>query len=337
MKITSVLAQKLTEQVMQILPYPVRITDEEGYVIGSVDKEQIGKLQEDAAAAIKKGTILGTKNDVHIPIQGQNKIIGAINISGDPCVIEPFADLIRMMTNLFIRQNQSDNKIKEQLRDEFIYQWIFRDAYDASFCDQAKTIGIDITTKKRAVMVKGEIMKKPPLIDQEFCVKLNAGLSLFIVPGNSTILSRLESDMIGNVKIGIGEQHVILSKSVQEARRSIEISEILGFSSIFCSYQRLKFFDYLVHKDIDFHDLNQFFKQMDQSQKGKELIETLLCYIENNGEVNTISNKLHIHRNSLTYRLQKIEGLTNKNPRNFMDLFQLFTGYVLYRMQQPSL
>ena len=76
-----------------------------------------------------------------------------------------------------------------------------------------------------------------------------------------------------------------------------------------------------------------FLRALDESQKGQELMETLLCFIENSGDMNAISKKLHIHRNSLAYRLQRIEVLTNKNPKKFIDLFQLFTGYVLYKMQ----
>jgi carbohydrate diacid regulator len=69
---------------------------------------------------------------------------------------------------------------------------------------------------------------------------------------------------------------------------------------------------------------------------GQELIETLLSYIKNNGDMNVISKELHIHRNSLAYRLQRIEIVTNKNPKKFTDLFQLYTGYVIYKMKHSE-
>ncbi|WP_420490189.1 helix-turn-helix domain-containing protein [Neobacillus drentensis] len=59
--------------------------------------------------------------------------------------------------------------------------------------------------------------------------------------------------------------------------------------------------------------------------------------MENSGDMNAISAELHIHRNSLAYRLQKIELLTNKNPKNFIDLFQLFTGYVLHKIKYSTI
>ena len=36
-----------------------------------------------------------------------------------------------------------------------------------------------------------------------------------------------------------------------------------------------------------------------------DLIDTILAYIENNGEVNIISKVLNIHRNTLNYRLER--------------------------------
>jgi len=45
--------------------------------------------------------------------------------------------------------------------------------------------------------------------------------------------------------------------------------------------------------------------------KDKQLIETLKIYLEENGNISKASEKLFIHRRTLTYRLQKIEELLN--------------------------
>ena len=45
-------------------------------------------------------------------------------------------------------------------------------------------------------------------------------------------------------------------------------------------------------------------------------------------------HKLFIHRNTLKYRLDKIQELTGKNPRSFQDLFYLYVLYVLYRLSK---
>lgn len=51
-------------------------------------------------------------------------------------------------------------------------------------------------------------------------------------------------------------------------------------------------------------------------------------YIEENGDINTIANKLKIHINTLNYRLDRIKQLTGKNSKNLLELFELICGLI---------
>lgn len=51
-------------------------------------------------------------------------------------------------------------------------------------------------------------------------------------------------------------------------------------------------------------------------------------YIEENGDITKIANKLKIHRNTLNYRLERIKQLTGKNPQNILELFELISGLI---------
>jgi carbohydrate diacid regulator len=343
MKVNKVLAQEIADKVMKVIPYKVNIMDENGLIIGSGDKERIDTSHEGAISAIQQGTIISiyqeegsSKPGVNIPIHFRNKIIGVIGISGDPKIVGPFAELVRVTAELLIDQEFlfRERRIKEQMMEEFLYQWAFRNyEYDTAFLNQAEAIDVNLKLVRKAVFVKGQLLRKPLLFDQEFTLNLNQNNQLFIVPDTSDIVNRLEPIVSQDAKIGIGDCHEILATSVHEAKKAIEISEKLKFTDNVCDYLHLKFIDYLSNKDVNFTEIIPFYQQLEENQKGQELLETLLCFIENSGDMNAISNKLHIHRNSLAYRLQRIEILTNKNPKKFTDLFQLFTGYVLYKMQ----
>ena len=58
-------------------------------------------------------------------------------------------------------------------------------------------------------------------------------------------------------------------------------------------------------------------------QRGLNLINTLKAYIHNQGNVSQTARALNLHRQSLLYRLKKIESLTNKSLSNPDDLFLL--------------
>ena len=344
MKINTMLAQEIANKVMKVIPYNVNIMDEIGLIIGSGDQERIDTYHQGAIAAINQGAIVsiydsvgGAKPGVNIPIHFRNRIIGVIGISGDPTIVNPFAELVRVTAELLINQEFlfKERRIKEQIKEEFLYQWAFRtEEYDAAFISSGEALGIDLTLERKAIVVKGNMTKEVYLQEREYLFRLNSHTILFIVPLKSNLLKRIEADLPNQeIKIGIGSGYTHISKSVQEAKKAIEIGERMGLSQTNFLYQDLKFIDFLTNKDISFRDLSKFYSELEENTKGQELLETLISYINNSGDMNAISKELHIHRNSLAYRLQRIEILTNKSPKKFTDLFQLFTGYVLYKMQ----
>ena len=58
-----------------------------------------------------------------------------------------------------------------------------------------------------------------------------------------------------------------------------------------------------------------------------EMIETAEEFLDNNLNVSETSRKLYLHRNTLTYRLDKIAGETGLDVRKFSDAvtFRLIT------------
>lgn len=349
MRINHELAQEIAQRIMKVIPYNVNIMDENGMIIGSGDPTRINTFHEGAYEAINKREMVtiykpnpnGARPGVNLPIFFQDEVIGVIGISGDPKIVTPFASLVKITAELLIRQEYlyTERRIKEKLKEEFLYQWIYRtEPYDDSFRNRSETLGIDLDTKWKAVIVKGDDNYPLPLLDaNEYMIRYNLDTLLFIAPEHSAIISKLKKILAGkNAKIGIGESHQILAKSVNEAVKAIQIAEKMELSGTDFYYRDLKFIDYIVHPDLNDRWLENLIKELENKQKGIPLVETLISYIENNGDVQAITEQLHIHRNSLAYRLQKIEAITHKNPKNFIDLFQLFIGYILYKMDAPN-
>ena len=198
MKINKVIAQEIADKVMSVIPYKVNIMDENGLIIGSGDKMRVGTIHEGAVSAIEQGTMVtiykpegSSKPGVNIPIHFQNKTIGVIGISGDPQIVAPFAELVRVTAELLIDQEFlfKERRIKEQMMEEFLYHWVFRnDEYDTAFFNSAEAIGVNLKLVRKAVIIKGNLRKQPSLFAQEFTFKLNQESHLFIVPDTSDIV-----------------------------------------------------------------------------------------------------------------------------------------------------
>ncbi|MPN49055.1 hypothetical protein SDC9_196668 [bioreactor metagenome] len=58
-------------------------------------------------------------------------------------------------------------------------------------------------------------------------------------------------------------------------------------------------------------------------EKQGDLVKTLKSYFEHNGNLTKIADALFLHKNSISYRLQKIEDLTGCRLRDYEHAFQL--------------
>lgn len=59
------------------------------------------------------------------------------------------------------------------------------------------------------------------------------------------------------------------------------------------------------------------------TENGLDLINTFKSYMENNGNVSQTARSLHLHRQSLLYRLKRIEEITQMSLENADDIFLL--------------
>ncbi|MFB9758413.1 helix-turn-helix domain-containing protein [Ectobacillus funiculus] len=70
------------------------------------------------------------------------------------------------------------------------------------------------------------------------------------------------------------------------------------------------------------------------SPKGRARQSASFLYkikIEENGDIKNGTNKLNIHRNTLNYRLERIQKLTGRNPKVLLELFELICSLIWYK------
>src|SRR5918994_5852151 len=66
------------------------------------------------------------------------------------------------------------------------------------------------------------------------------------------------------------------------------------------------------------------------------LRSTIMAWCESGYNLVEASKELYIHRNTLIYRLSKIEELTNKSPRNYEHAFALYLACLLDSMEDSE-
>lgn len=346
------LAQKIVDKMMGVIPYNVIITDEQGVIIGSGDKERMYKVHSGAQKALRLGKMievyddassLAVKKGVNSPIFSEGNIVGVIGIAGNPKVVKEFSQLVSVTAELLINQEHSLNqrKIKEEQIEKFLYELSYKtEEYSEAFLERGLSLGIDLNISYIPVVIgfnelsskKVENAFKHFLEKDEYVLLLNTNTIVVFMNSDRPTIKRikrcLDLELYNGIDIGLGLQEHIISNSVKQAITALNIGKKLESSKNIFLYKDLRFISMLA-KFKDDYKFNNVIEKLKEEGKQADLLETLAAYVYNNGEVNSTSEKLHIHRNTLNYRFEKIQDITGKNPRNVIELFELFTAYVV--------
>lgn len=65
------------------------------------------------------------------------------------------------------------------------------------------------------------------------------------------------------------------------------------------------------------------------AKNNTELVKLLRTYFENNASLQLVSEKLFVHRNTVTNQLKKIESVTGYNPLELEDRVKLYMGFYM--------
>ncbi|UBF26529.1 helix-turn-helix domain-containing protein [Kovacikia minuta CCNUW1] len=152
------------------------------------------------------------------------------------------------------------------------------------------------------------------------------------------LLQRLRSDTHTTIDIGIGRYHPTLrglAHSYQDARAALSLGKR------FCGQNRVHCLDSLgiaafvgISNERTKVDLAKYLlSPLDQES---ELLETLDVFFFENCCLSSTANRLSIHRNTLSYRLEKITSLTGLNPRRFEDAMQIRLALFLRSLQADT-
>ena len=139
-----------------------------------------------------------------------------------------------------------------------------------------------------------------------------------------TIHDTLSSETYCNASISIGSAVTDLkniSASYKEARMALEVGKIFDPDKYIVNYERLGIgrLIYLLPLPLCRRFITEVLGGLALDQFDEETLSTVHKFFENNLNVSETSRQLYIHRNTLVYRLDKIQKMTGMDLRKFED------------------
>src|SRR5690625_45307 len=310
--------------------------------------------------------LAGTKPGINLPIVFEDKIVGVIGISGDPNGISQFGELVKMGAEMSLKQAALTEQLQwdDRLREEVITQ-IIHDKVDSLSEERAHRLGIDLTVKRLPILLEliphhmkeEEIseLKKQALaylqgyLGEKDLVANSGPTRIIILKSQQPHLSKTGiikefQDVIRIIKerisltchVGIGMEFHRLEDAQQAyeyAASALGVGKILYPDDLVYDYEEFLLPILLSQLNTKGHKLTDYYETLVAYDKSGELQTTLQLYIEQHDELNETAQKLHIHRNTLRYRLDKIASVTGKDPRKTKDLLKLHISQLLYQLK----
>lgn len=354
---TDQIFKSLVREINQLINEDVIITDENGVIVASTELARVNEFHEGAYLAMKKREkmimtkelseqLKGVRKGIVLPVIIEDKPIGVLGITGDPIKVEPYARIVQKMSELFIKgtiDQMTQEKMARNL-ELFVFDWIHGNVSRDVLIERGEFFNLDVVKYSQVISLhipfttndlsykeiislrtqwdqKGEAIfvrwgqGKLLIIDKEYERNaLSKKINVFL----ENAIERLDNE----VYVGVGQPsgYEALSSSFEQAERACLIAK---------REKRIVFEEELRFEMVQY-ELNDQTKEKFVERTIASLLDdetillTLNSWLENDMSIQKTAEDLHIHKNTLYYRLEKIENLTDLNVSRMEHVVLLY-------------
>jgi len=308
-------------------------------------------------------TLIGVKEGVNLPIVYQETVIGVVGISGEPEEVRRFGELMKMTAELIVEQAALMAQIQwdKRHREELLLQLIQGSTLsDNQLLSIAERLNLDLAQPRIATVIKvipktgqtltlEHLQKMVHLLEYPerdnivgiVSVSMNEIVVLKPVTLNeqswckseekrrvTKLLQRVKQAGEFSIQIALGDYFEGLSglaRSYQTAQATLACCQGSGESILFYQEQKLSLLLSSLKQDVWRTDQikQPLVKLIEHDPKGV-LLKTLEAFFEQDCDLAQTCAAIHIHRNTLRYRLDKINEFTGLEINKLDHKVQLY-------------
>lgn len=380
MQLNEIIARQIVDRTMKIIPNSVNVMDDKGRIIGSGDPNRLHQKHEGAVLAIAESrtveidqataaNLKGVKPGINLPLFHFDKVIGVIGVSGMPCQVKQYGELVKMAAELIVEQAalMSEVQWNNRHREELVLQL----AKGCKLNDEqlnviAERLGIDLLQPRIAVLVKVipgnnvsfslehlqrlvhlleyperdnivgilSVSRKEVLVLKPVAISQNEWSRDIEAKRVNALLKRIKKEGAFTIKIALGDYFEGvdgLAKSFETAQLTMQASSNKNGDVFF--YQDYKLpvlLNSILSESWKAEQIREPYERLRTFDTKGILIRTLKEYFAQNCDACRTCQTLHIHRNTLRYRIEKIERITLLSINRLSDIFQLYLAIELF-------
>ncbi|GGG01461.1 CdaR family transcriptional regulator [Paenibacillus abyssi] len=315
----------------------------------------------------------GTKPGINMPIFFHHEIIGVIGITGLEAEVIPFGRAVRMMTELLLQQSYLSEQIemKERAKAYLVQEMISGTEHSSLEILHARgeLLGIDLTLPRSIMIIQIHMNDKIFEESDQSYYRMMDLTRLFRNP-KQTLLAQLGLNrwvVITELSAYKNEQHakeelLTISSSIMKwisDRLKTGAQIVLGkvckdINEMGISFHELLRLLEVLHKysdkgpilHIDDATLELVLSEISHTSRQRiieeelgelihypELVDTLQSFYDCDMNFSLTARTMGIHRNTLMYRLDRIESFLKASPRQFRQGVRIQLAILLYKLK----
>lgn len=343
MEIDEHLAIQVVKRLRQEIPYNINVMNKKGVIIASGETKRVGQLHEGAVEAIafKRNNIIeknqanGILNGYNMPIVVRDEIIGVVGITGDPKQLTYIAPLVKVTTELLSEQAIDAQQIARKKRriERFVLKWLSLKAggiKTSEFLKEAHLLDVHLKAEYQIIIVQTTDIIHQYLDTHSYKIRLNND-ELVVITYNPKVLNAWENLAQKNqYRYGISQPCLVLDDALNQARNVILYHDILAEKTPIYTTE-MTYIDSLKKANIDVDNYVSKLAKLQEEKSGLELLKTLQNYFKYNGNITAVAQHMHIHRNTLHYRLTQIKRKIGLDPYRYNELVMLYIALIYYQ------
>lgn len=333
---------------------PARIHQRHEGAILALKENRVVEIDSATANQLK-----GVKPGINLPITFNGQLIGVLGITGEPEKVRAYAELVKMASELIIEhmalieQKQWDKRYREELINKLIQ---FENSPE-SLHSMASYLGIDLAQPRVVMVIElrqpdrealrnlmdyfdnrardhlvtftdfNELIIIKPIVlkSGEWDVRQEmSALQRFKSWATSSGFSRI---IIGGYFAGVTGLH----RSLQSARATQALVKRQKLKNQYVFYHDYALPALLggVADSWQMQELSRLWLHLVDNDAKGVLQQTLRTWFEQNCDLTQTAKALHIHVNTLRYRLQRCEDITQIKINELKNMLWLYIGMEL--------
>lgn len=345
---------------------PSRLHQKHEGALLTLSKSRVVEIDEAAS-----NLLMGVRPGVNLPVVFNGKAIGVVGISGNPDDVRRYGELVKMTAELIVEQAALISQMQwdKRHREELLLQLIREsELNDRQLISIAQRLDLDLEQPRVAAIIKLHPNKAETLSLEH----LQSMVHLLEYPERDnlvgiTSVSRNEIVVLKPIAVENGEwsrkseqkKVKLLLKRIAE-QRAFRVQIAYGgyfptLKGLAQSYQTasatlsasradetvMYYEDHALavllsampENDWRTRQLHAAINFLIENDTRGTLIRTLSVFFEQNCDLVQTCESLHIHRNTLRYRLQRISDITELDINKLEDRTLLYLSFLTWRQK----